>query len=47
MKSKNVIIGMLLLFCCITVIPLLIILFEACNGGYDHSIFKKVIDQME
>jgi hypothetical protein len=47
MKSKNVIIGMLLFFCCITVLPIVIIILEACNGGYEYSILKRMIDQME
>jgi hypothetical protein len=45
MKNKAIL--LLLAFCCITVIPLIILLLEACNSGYHSSILNSLIDSMD
>ncbi len=46
--SKNGAIMFLIVFCCITVVPLLILLLNACmTENYEDSILSRLIQEMD
>lgn len=47
MKSKNIAILIVLIVCCITVAPLIILLLNAMCEGWDYCVLGKMIGELE
>ncbi len=47
MKPKKIIITLVLVFCFITVIPLVLMLIGISDVGYDRSMLKELVDELE
>ncbi len=47
MKGKTIVIGILLILSVVTVIPMIILILQACDNGYSGSILDGMIEQMD
>jgi hypothetical protein len=47
MKPKKIIITLVLVFCIITVVPLILMLIGVANSGYHRSMLGELIGELE